>query len=151
MESSGGTGPEITYENVEPLLVRSRVNGTTMEYVFRCPSTSKEVTGTAPIPQYDVSVSGQEYAKRMAGATVHTEAEFAASDAASRIIPGAGVLVSAADNLFRWRRGQRKSEEVATQAAATAQELPRQMLVQAFGSVADQFTWDPAGSRWIAK
>jgi hypothetical protein len=82
MESQAGVP---TYENVEPLLARSRLNGPRMEYVFRCPETGFEVAGSAELPTYDVTMPNA--ATVIPGAMAQAEATNRVENAADRFIP----------------------------------------------------------------
>lgn len=135
-----------SYDNVEPLLSRSRVSGPVMEYVFRCPVTGFEATGTAAIPQYGSGVAGSDYGRAMAGAG----AEMAAESAVGRLIPGADSVMLLAENIFRSRRARRKQAESAAASQREQEERPKAMLLEAFSMVSDKFTWDADTERWVS-
>jgi hypothetical protein len=139
---------EPTADNVAPLLARSRMKGTEMEYVFKCPATGFEATGTAAIPQYDTTMSDADYARTVAKGAASAEGQTAAERAAERVLPAGGFLLGAATDLFRWRRQRRNMERNTAEAQRIAQDTPDRMMLEAFAGVADQFTWD--GERWIA-
>jgi hypothetical protein len=144
--------PQPSYENVEPLLHSSRVDGAIFECVFRCPQTGAEVTGSSPMPDWrapDVSQAPWWTPRRLASG----EGTFLAGEAADKVVKGASGVLWAADalrDLRRSRRDLKQTAETSAAAAAHAQgELPRQMIVTAFASVAHEFAWDGASGRWI--
>jgi hypothetical protein len=142
---------EPTYDNVEPLLSRSRVNGQQMEYVFRCPVTGFEATGTAAIAQYSGAnlTTSERIGLGNPRVAAESEAGWAAQSAAGRLVPGGDIVASFAENIFRLRRGKKRTEQYAAAAATEVQEAPKRMLLEAFGTVADEFRWDDEGGRWI--
>jgi hypothetical protein len=129
-------------KHIEPLLVRSRVDGTEMEYVFRCPDSGTEIAGRAPIPGYGGMTAG-DYVRGTAGAS----ARSGAAEAAGRVVPGGEVIATLAENVLWFRRSKRKREQAAAQVPDQAFEL----LVTAFRSVEDRFRWDEQRGGWVAR
>jgi hypothetical protein len=135
-----------TFENVAPLVADSHVGPDGIEYLFRCPVTGFEARATVamsrPGAPADPNVAGV-----FIRGTAEGETQNAAEDAADRALPGASFISGLASDVLRLRRHKRASKS----SAAPPPDVPdmKQVLVRAFGQVADEFTWDAAGQRWV--
>jgi len=136
---------EPTYENVEPLLARSKVNGKVMEYLFRCPVTHFEITGLAAIPQ----PTAPGMVTVGVGAVVGAEVSSSAQAHADSVLPGAGLVAGIAESVFGFRRSEKKRHQLDRQAQVIQQQMPEQLLLAAFATVANAFRWDADGARWV--
>lgn len=138
--------PSPTYETVEPLINRSRVNGNTMEYVFRCPATGFEATGTAPIVMAShapVAGMGEMTLKSVLDPGIG----FEARTAADKVIPFSGTIAGFARSARRIGRSVKDNKEALAGSPAAQQQGVQQLALTAFDSVASQFAWD--GTRWV--
>jgi hypothetical protein len=134
-----------TFDNVAPLVADSHVRPTGgVEYVFRCPVTGFEARATADLAQPGAPPPPDRMGVVVRG-TVEGETQNATEDAADRAMPGASFISGIASDVFRFRRNKRSMQQ-AKGAVAAAPDM-RQLLVDAFGQVAHEFTWD--GQRWV--
>ncbi|MDX6691490.1 MAG: hypothetical protein QOG15_2947 [Solirubrobacteraceae bacterium] len=142
--------PVPTFENVEPSLKDSQIEGRTMHMLFVCPVTGVEVRASAEVPNL---VTTREAFGRAAATGVIGGAEVEGREGlfrgAAGGLLGRGLGRDAADLAFdllpsKWRMG---SSRVKTPVAGS--EDHHRAVVAGFASVADRFTWEEAGSRWV--
>ena len=137
--------PDITYENVHPLISDMKVAGRTARFVFRCPASGATVQAAHTIPQ-DTSASSQfaSRATRSLGYEVKRNVSMMLRRAFGYGFAGrmAGDMASAVVN----------SAPVGSTGgpAALNDKEQRAAAVEAFRSVSAQFMWDDKHARWIS-
>jgi tellurite resistance protein len=135
--------PEITYENVEPLIADLEVRGRSVAIQFECPASGQQVPA-----RHSLAPKAQSRVTQTAKRTASYEARRAVSSMLRGVF-GRGMmgrmasqaadsaLQMAASGLTGSQQGLSKAEQ-------------REAVVEAFRSVASQFTWDASNARWIA-
>ena len=139
--------PEITFENVKPLIAGEEIAGRTLQYVFACPVTGEQFAATHTLDGTpDAAGQIKARVKRSIGFSLRgpiasaIRSAFGYNNPIGRLIGDVGSHVA----------------YVATTPAAQGSGMAfsgkqkRAAAVAAFRTVASRFAWDPERSSWIS-
>lgn len=135
----------VEYETLAANVASVTVDGATVRVNWKCPATGRAVGESTASMQADASVAGRVGAsvkRSIASELIYGAARFVTGflgGAAGRVV-GNAVYTAANDINTRATAGSDYTE--ATRRAA---------IVAAFESVKDQFAWDDARRRYVAK
>lgn len=136
--------PEITYENVAPLVFSTQQSDRTLRFAFRCPVSGNTVESSYTLPK-DNSMSTRvaTTAKRSLLSQVRWSVSRAIRQAFGHGVIGrivGDVVGSMADSMARG----------ATEGSSISDGERRSAAVEAFKRVSRSFVWDDKGERWIS-
>ncbi len=131
-----------SYDDIEPLIADSKIDGSTIEVSFRCPVTQTEVPSQGTMRAgRDVSSVAQRSVKRSLSQSLR-RAVFSAIRGAL----GSGLLGRAGQDVARSVLTDATDKMNHTHSSGEKQAA----LLEAFEQVQSQFVWDAKSSRWVA-
>ncbi len=133
--------PEITYDNVQPLVATAERDGNSMKCTFKCPITGEEFTASA----------GLQHGKAI-GDRVATKAKQDALYTVRRSI--LGMVRSVMGNNIVGRAVQDATSEKVRDTQRDLKYSDKEKndaIVRAFERVEAKFAWDDSRSAWVGK
>lgn len=134
--------PEITLENVQPLITNVQASGRTLTVQFRCPVSNHVVPA-----QYMAAAKQQSRLAQTAQRTVMYEVRRAIAPMLRGVF-GYGMVgrmaSQAADTAIRSATSTRRGP------TGLSQSEQNEALIEAFRSVSSQFVWDGPNGRWLS-
>jgi hypothetical protein len=137
---------EPTFEDVSPMVESSNsTDGKTFEFTFKCPKTGFKATGLATVPELVPESRGTNAASEIGSSLGLT----AARDRIEEKVPGGRILGDAIQGAIGWRRGKKAQDQAVSAGQERLQNQEQQLVLDAFAQVADKFSWDSKGKRWV--
>lgn len=128
------------YETIQPLIVHSEQQGSTMRVVFRCPVSEQEIEASAGLRQ------GNAAGSRLAGSFKRSMMWSVRNAIASAVRSafGHGIVGNTLAH------GSREAMQAGESKVRYSDGDKREAIERAFEAVSDRFVWDAQNGRYIA-